>query len=208
MELKSHFAALETKLTEHKTENMKQIKASKKTFSEATKENGPYQSIKTMRELLRSEKMEEKLEEQRIRSKELNIIIHGIPEKDTDYDTDFVNELLDDTSIYTEQELYVSRIGQSSKSKQRPIKVIFSDVGKKNQFMRNLNKLKDISKYYKMSITDDLTKTERELIKLWKNKADQRNKVDKNSNYVWRVRGSPRGSRGLYLKKIVDTRQL
>ena len=68
--------------------------------------------------------------------------------------------------------------------------------------MGSLSKLKDVQKYVKISITDDLTRTERQLIKLWKNKADQRNKVNKKSNFVWKVRGSPRGDRGLYLKKI------
>jgi len=186
------------------TKNARPIKANK-TFSEVTKGNQPQQNITNIKELLRSEKIEEKLEEQRKKVKQSNIIIHGIQESDdTNYDTNFVNGLLDDTGIYTEQELYVSRIGKRSKSNgnQRPIKVVFSDNHRKNQFMQSLTELKDIQKYAKISITDDLTKTERELVNLWKNKADQRNKVDKNLNYVWRVRGSPRGSRGLYLKKI------
>ena len=40
-------------------------------------------------------------------------------------------------------------------------------------------------------------------LKLWKNKADLRNKNEKNQDYVWRVRGSPRQSSGLYLKKFL-----
>ena len=57
-------------------------------------------------------------------------------------------------------------------------------------------------KYAKISITEDFTRAERELIKHWKNNADQKNRIKKNQTYFWRVRGSPRDSRGLYLKKI------
>ena len=67
--------------------------------------------------------------------------------------------------------------------------------------MQSLTELKGIKKYAKVSITDDLTRAERELIKLWKNKANQRNKDDKKQDYVWRVRGSPRKSCGLIPEK-------
>ena len=166
------------------------------------KTNQQQQNLANIKNLLRSEKIEDQLEEQRKRSKQSNIIIHGVPEsEDTDHDTDFLNQLLDDTGIDNEQELYVSRIGQTSKSN-RPIKVVFKDSHEKRVFMQSLTKLKENEKYAKISITEDFTRTERELIKHWKNNADQKNRLEKNQNYVWRVRGSPRDSRGLYLKKI------
>lgn len=64
--------------------------------------------------------------------------------------------------------------------------------------MINLTKLKDQQKYEAISITDDLTQTERKLIKHWLEKAKERNEKE-NDDHIWRVRGSP--SRGLYLKR-------
>ena len=210
-EIKSQFATLESKLMQkiegsvykNKIRNEKPVKA-KKTFADVTMMNKDHEgNLKSIKEVIRSEKIEDQLEEQRKRAKQSNIIIHGVPESDDeDHDTRFINKLLDDTGS-TEQEVYLGRIGQASNSKtsQRPMKVVFCNVEEKHNFMQSLTILKGIKKYAKISITDDLTRTERELIKLWKNKADQRNKADKN-DYVWRVRGSPRESRGLYLKKI------
>ena len=210
-EIKSQFATLESKLMqriegsfyENKIRNEKPVKP-KKTFADVTMVNKDQGALTGIKEVIRSEKIEDQLEEQRKRAKQSNIIIHGVPEsEDEDHDTKFINKLLDDTGS-TELEVYLGRIGQASKSKpcQRPMKVVFCNVEAKHNFMQNLTELKGIKRYAKISITDDLTRTERELIKLWKNKADRRNKSDKNQDYVWRVRGSPRESRGLYLKKI------
>ena len=182
----------------------KPIKA-KKSYAQVAKEIQQQPSLLSIKKALRDEKFEEKLEEQRKQAKQLNRIIHGVPESDdVNHDVTFLNELLDDTESKTKQELFFDRIGPSKSDgiNQRPIKVVFCNGHEKNVFMRSLSKLKDIQKYTKISITDDFTRTERQLIKFWKNKVDQRNKVNKNSEYVWRVRGSPRGDRGLYLKKI------
>ena len=208
-EIKSQFSELETKLMEkiERKVNENRIKTkpitTKKTFAQVAKENQQQPSLLHIKKALRDEKFEEKLEEQRKQEKQLNIIIHGVPESDdVNHDDTFLNELLDDTGNKTEQ-LFFDRIGPSTEGiNQRPIKVVFCNAQEKDAFMRSLSKLKDIQKYARISITDDLTRTERQLIKFWKNKADQRNKVDKNKEYVWRVRGSPRGDRGLYLKKI------
>ena len=205
-EIKSQFSALETKLIEkiERKVNENGIKA-KKTFAEVAKENKQQPSLSNIKKALRDEKLEEKLEEQRKQAKQSNIIIHGVPESnDINHDTEFLNELFDATGSKTEQELFFDRIGPSKPAgiNQRPIKVVFCNGHEKDAFMGSLSKLKDVQKYVKISITDDLTRTERQLIKLWKNKADQRNKVNKNSNFVWKVRGSPRGDPGIYLKKI------
>ena len=174
----------------------------KKTFAEVTKTNQQKPNLANIKNLLRSGKIEDQLEEQRKQSKQSNIIIHGVPESDdTDHDTDFLDQLLDDTGIDNEQELNVSRIGQTSNSN-RPIKVVFTDIHEKRVFMQSLTKLKEDEKYAKISITEDFTRTERELIKNWKNNADQRKIREKNQKYVWRVQDSPCDSRGLYLKKI------
>ena len=88
----------------------------------------------------------------------------------------------------------------------RPIKVVFKDGHEKYKFMRKLTELKNYQKYSKISITDDMTKMERELVKEWKKKADERNQTESNYDCEWRVRGSPR--EGLYLKKILKPKLL
>ena len=51
-----------------------------------------------------------------------------------------------------------------------------------------------------IKITEDLTKQERNLVKKWQKKADEKNDKDQSKMYKWRVKGSPRTQ--LYLKKV------
>ena len=113
-------------------------------------------------------------------------------------DAHFVNQLLKDLNVNT-QPNYVGRIGKESSST-RPIKIVFKDSHVKYRFMKRLKELKQHKRYSKLSITDNMTRMERDLVKGWKKKADERNQRETNKDNVWRVRGSPR--EGLYLKKI------
>ena len=160
-------------------------------------------NIPNIKKLLRSEKVEEQMEDQRKQSKDASIIIHGVKENEKEGDDIFVDGLLQDVRIKT-QPTYVSRIGRTQGT--RPIKVAFKDGHEKYKFMRKLTELKNYQKYSKISITDDMTKMERELVKEWKKKADERNQTESNYDYEWRVRGSPR--EGLYLKKIFKPKLL
>ena len=202
------FSILETKLTS-KIESSMQARGkeqtftteSKKSFADVAKTNKQV-NLTNIKHLLRSEKIEEQIEEQRKQSKEPNIIIHGVEEAGNEEgDHEFVRALLKDVNIpinINTEPRHVSRIGKSEHA--RPIKVVFKDGHMKHRFMQRLKELKNHTKYSKVRITDDLTKTEREVIKEWKKKADDRNKKESDENFVWRVRGSPRD--GLYLKKI------
>ena len=149
-----------------------------------------------MKELIRNEKLEEQMEERRKESKEANIIIYGVEENEDK--SEFVNKLLQDVNMITKTN-YISRIGTKS-IRTRPIKVVFSSGHEKYKFTRKLTELRHHHRYSKISVTDDMTKMERELMKKWKEEADERNQRDPNEKYKWRVRGSPRD--GLYLKKI------
>lgn len=202
--IQAQFLALETKLTTKIEDTMnakptdnKTKTNSKKSFAEITKTNDEL-NISSMKQILRSEKVEEQMEEQRKQSREANIIIHGVEENGNRDENDFVNELLNDVKINTEP-TYVSRIGKES-NRTRPIKVVFNGGHVKYKFMRNLRELKQYDKYANMSITDDLTIMERDQVKEWRSKANERNRAMPQSDYKWRVRGSPQG--GLYLKKI------
>ena len=209
--IETQFSILETKLTSKIESSMKTrgkeqtpTTESKKSFADVTKTNKQV-NLTNIKHLLRSEKIEEQIEEQRKQLKESNIVIHGVEEVENEEgDREFVHDLLKDVNIpinINTEPRHVSRIGQKSEHRQtRPIKIVFKDGHMKYRFMQRLKELKNHTKYAKIRITDDLTRTEREVIKEWKKKADDRNKKEPNENYVWRVRGSPRD--GLYLKKI------
>ena len=206
--IETQFSALETKLTTKIEETMNtkfhgtnQKSNQKRSFAEITKTNNQL-NIPNIKKLLRSEKVEDIMEEQRKQLKDANIIIHGVKVSENDSEKDYVNELLQDVNIMM-QPAYVSRIGKSQGA--RPIKVIFTDAHEKYKFVKRLTELKKHQKYSKISITDDMTKMERDLIKEWKKKADERNQTESH-DYVWRVRGSPRD--GLYLKKIFKPKLL
>ena len=94
----------------------------------------------------------------------------------------------------------MTRIGEKSSNKNRPIKVVLGSAHERYLLMKNLANLKGKSTYKGISITEDFTVFERGLIKEWANKAKERTKKENDSGFVWRVRGSP--FKGLYLKKI------
>ena len=71
--------------------------------------------------------------------------------------------------------------------------------------MMKLRNLKDKAEYKGVSITEDYTVTERKLIQDWRNKAKTKNAEEgPDSNYVWRVRGTPKN--GLELKRFPKQR--
>jgi len=207
--IQSQFSVLEKKLSTkiEETVNAKiskvQVAKEPKSFADAAKVNSSL-NLNNMKQLLRREKVEEQIEDQRKLSIDANIIIHGVREKENEEDIDFVNELLNDVNVKT-QPTFVSRVGKQSNGV-RPIKVAFKDSHIKYRFMKKLTELRQHEKYVKLSITDDLTKMEREQIKEWKRRADEMNKAKSNEDFNWRVRGSPRDK--LYLKKIFCTRSV
>jgi len=141
-------------------------------------------------------------EKKDIVSRKCNIIIHRLKEDKKDNEertqqrdkTDII-DILNDIGIYKIPTLTHYRIGKNSE-KDRPIKVIFQNEFDKNEVMKNLDKLESSQQ---ISITEDFTIKERQMIKELHEEAKNRN--DNNENFIWRVRGSPRTS--LRLKKIL-----
>ena len=123
-----------------------------------------------MKQLIRNEKIEEQMEERRKESKEANIIIHGVDENEDE--SEYVNKLLQDVNMIAKTN-YIARIGTKS-IRTRPIKVVFSSGHEKYKFTRKLTELRHYQKYSRISVTDDMTKMERELMKKWKKEADER----------------------------------
>ena len=71
----------------------------------------------------------------------------------------------------------------------------------KEKIMQNLTKLKDQIQFKGVSVTEDYTIAERKMLTEWKEKAKAKNtEEDPESNFIWRVRGTPKN--GLTLKKF------
>ena len=66
--------------------------------------------------------------------------------------------------------------------------------------MNNLRELKDVQMFTGISITEDYTLAEREMIKTYRTKAKELNDESKSSDTIIRVRGCPKN--GLFLKKV------
>ena len=136
-----------------------------------------------------------------------NIILHGIEE---DYGTDenerkqideaYVHSLFDtvakDISFKS-----ITRLGKvdSENTKKRPIKVVMKSEEAKIVVMSNLRKLKGKEEFNGLSITEDYTTKERELIRQYTEKAKEANSNEPVDSKT-KVRGNPKN--GLVIKKF------
>ena len=134
-----------------------------------------------------------------------NLIIHGINEStdaadnQASIDEMFIDSFLKIIDI-TSHPLKIIRLGKRNDNNTKPVKLVMNSSAEKIQVMSRLCNLKDADEIYrKLSIRDDYT-IEREEIREWVNKAEERNKNENTQSYVWKVRGSPKD--GLRLVKI------
>ena len=72
--------------------------------------------------------------------------------------------------------------------------------------MKQLREQKQHQKYSKVTITDDLTKLEREQVKEWRRRAGEISQAISEKDNVLRVRGSPRDK--LYFNKVFCERSV
>ena len=137
-----------------------------------------------------------------------NFIVHGVvesmnPDKEImkKHDADFVNKLIGDLGLTVELKA-IFRIGNATgDTAKRPIKVILDSEAQKDSVMENLRNLKGNNEYKGISVTDDNTRKDRELIKEWATKAKEANeKEDPDSQFEWKVRGTPKN--GMSLKRF------
>ena len=167
-------------------------------------------TVTSFREIARIAKMEELEEENQKRLRKNNIIIHGKKETNVqsggEEDSLFVKEMIKELCIGAVTAKSMERIGNSDTEKVRPLKVIFMNESDKNKVMGNLKNLKDKPEYNGISIKEDFTISERSMIKEFVKRANEKNeKEPSDSEYVWRVRGSPKNR--LFLKKVMRVNQ-
>ena len=135
-----------------------------------------------------------------------NFIIYGIKEtndseegnKENDGIT--LNSFLEKVNMNIQPKTYI-RLGKVKPNTTRPLKVVMPSALDKEKVMRNLGGLKGSEEQFgKINVRDDLSREEREEIKNWVKKANEKNTEENDSKQMWVVHGSPKN--GLSLVKI------
>ncbi|VDI66055.1 Hypothetical predicted protein [Mytilus galloprovincialis] len=124
-------------------------------------------------------------------------------------DTLVVSQLVNYLETDAEGIKNVVRIGKREENaeKPRPMKVTLENVDIKKKLMKNLTKLKAVdkeSKFGNISVTHDMTKTEREQNKAKLTEAKQKNENDKSGKHLYIVRGPPWARKIIRVPKEIE----
>ena len=180
-------------------------------YSKAVQNTRYQQSpAENFRDIARMAKLEELEEENQKRLRQNNIVIHGKKENETTTngsDEEFVNALLKELCVGAVKARFMVRIGKIENGKARPLKVTFHNENDKAKVLDNLKQLKGKSEFDGISIKEDFTISGRNLVKEYVQKANEKNQNEPvDSDYVWRVRGSPKNR--LFLKKVMKEKKI
>ena len=196
------FSDMHELITEKKKEddNPNSKVASSVTYSSIVGESQSESTPTSFRAIMMATKNEELAEEAEKKRRECNLIIHG-KEENGDDDKLFVQNLNKQISVGCVRINQIMRVGEIKANKIRPLKVVLSSPDEKNKVLYSMKNLKGNELYKGISVTDDYTINEREMIREFVKKAKKENeKEDKESNYIWRVRGCPKN--GLTIKRL------
>ena len=162
----------------------------KRTYSDAL------QDPKDFRQILQQTRNEERVEEREKEKRSKNFIIHGLAEEGDDSavikdnDTKIIARFLEKMGIESEPESF-SRLGKPNEGKKRTLKIVMKTNHEKEKVLGNLNGLKNtVEEFGRISVTDDYTINEREEIKSWIKKAEEKSAQDPEQ--VYKVRGNPK----------------
>ena len=161
------------------------------------------------KEIMREQRDEQMAEENDKRRRASNIIVHGLkelPENSSDnkeHDSNLIKTLLSDIGLNTDFKSFFrlgKRSGEAS-TQRRPLKITMINESDKDRVLASLSNLKGNDNYIGVSITEDYSLKERELIKSFSQRAKDANENEGgNPQFIWRVRGTPKN--GLFLKKF------
>ena len=164
---------------------------------------GKTDQVHNFREIMAAAKNEDLAEEREKNYRLSNLIIHGMEESDDDQsnnDEVFIKQFINDLQIGKIETKSINRIGQKCEGKKRPVKVVVQNSADKTKIMNNLSNLKNKG-YNGISVKDDYTMTERNMIRDFVEKAKLANANEmQDSDKMWVVRGTPKN--GLFLKKV------
>ena len=153
-----------------------------------------------MESLLKETKNKELIQEKEREKRSSNIIIHGVNENNTEgenSDKTYVTSFMETIGLQIIPKQIV-RLGKVNDNSKRPLKLVMNNRDDKENVMKRLGNLKGNDTYRSISVRDDYTLEERELIKEWVTKANEKNIKDNTDE--WKVRGTPKN--GLRLVRI------
>eukprot|EP00058_Branchiostoma_floridae_P019370 XP_002604860.1 hypothetical protein BRAFLDRAFT_70712 [Branchiostoma floridae] len=168
-----------------------------------TKETKPREETGTgqVEEIVKKTIAEHKTEERDRENREMNIIIHRVPEPTQTnaeergiHDTRFAERLFAEPLELGKIDIRNTvRLGKKNESTPRPLKVVLQNKDDKKRIMIRLKKLKHADEMFRdISVCDDLNKEERELLK---QKVQEAKDLEKNREtegyWKYRVRGPP-----------------
>ena len=158
------------------------------------------------RTIMADTKNEELLTENDRQRRAANIIIHGVKERSKhpesrmeELDKNYISALFAVLGLQISANS-VTRLGKfNPEGKCRPLKLVMGSIEDKLAVMSRLSNLKTAEEQYKnISVKDDYTPSERELIKHKHMQAKEMNERDNTTE--WKVRGTPKN--GLRIVKI------
>jgi len=179
-----------------------------KTYASAITENPDQlrsiapagRNINELRSVMMSTKNEELAEENERKARARNFILHGKEDVSEAEDEEFMKNLFKQLAIGNTTAKTMKRLGAQNAEKKRPILVQMKDEDDKSKVMDNLKNLKGLQEYRGISIKDDYTLAEREMIQEFQQQANKINDENSDDETIYRVRGCPKN--GLYLKKM------
>lgn len=176
------------------------INVSEKSYAAATRTvESEVTQPKTIKEAIKEAWREDEAEENDKARRAKNFIVHGVSEQDHNDDKKWIDNLITDTHSRVSVKQVV-RLGKHIDDKKRPMLVCLANESEKSKLLSNLPALSGIEKYANVSVTEDLTPTERKQLKDLSNEAKIRNANENSSTEKWRVRGNSKN--GYFLKKI------
>ena len=175
-----------------------EVITSNKTFAECAGAN----VTNSLTAAFRASKNTEKVHDLERERRSANLIIYGVNEttdgNQNEHDQNFVVSLLETIGV-TQRPKKIMRLGNKTADKSRPVKLVMENEGDKNTIMARLGNLKNAEEIYrKVSIRDDYTIEERDMIREFVKKAEAKN-LEENTQ-EWKVRGTPKT--GLRLVRI------
>ena len=194
--LEEKFETMQKKM-EQKNEEVKKVTLS---FSDAVTKNLDRNFDKTfLTSAIQDSKNTDRIIETERNKREKNLILHGVSEMSDTDDKAYVKSLLALIGVNIEPTDIVRLGKENDNGRLRPIKLTMSSIEHKNLVLSRLVNLRNAEdKYRRISIKEDYTFEEREMVRNWKKKVDERNKAENSSE--WRLRGDPKN--GLRIVKI------
>ena len=174
------------------------IATNKKTFAEALGGN----VTDSLTTAFRNRKNQEIVNEAEREKRSANLIVHGVNEPNIESqkedDESFVSSLLEKIGV-VQRPKHIFRLGPRTEEKTRPVKLVMESENVKDTIMSRLGNLKNAEDAFrKISIREDYSIEEREMVHEMVKKAAEKNAAENTQE--WKVRGTPKT--GLRLVRI------